>query len=114
MKAQYDESMKFKWPVSLAGLAPNSNMVTLVQSRASFPGCVPSSKLLPGGIWIIRAPITSSLCAHMMQQSKGQGNPNVGSILNHQSGLFENWKTGLSPLVNATLNAPKQLLQSFL
>lgn len=110
---EVSESMKFKWPVSLADPATNSNVLTLVQSQASFPGYGPSSKTLPGGIWIIRAPITS-LCVHVMQESRGQGNPNASSIPNHQSGLFENWKTGPSLLVNPTPNAPKQLLQSFL
>ena len=84
MKARYYESMKFKWPVSLADPAINSNTTTLVQSQASFPGYDPSSKILPGGIWIIGAPITSSLFAHMMQHSKGQGTQNASSILSHQ------------------------------
>lgn len=48
--AQYYEFMKFKWPVSSADAATNSNTVTLVQSQASFPGYDPLSKILPGGI----------------------------------------------------------------
>lgn len=86
--------MKFKWPVSLADPATNSNTLPVVQSHASFPGYGPSSEIRPGGIWMICAPITSSLCAQVMQQSKGRGNQNANSILSHHSGLFENWETG--------------------
>jgi hypothetical protein len=41
------------------------------------------------------------------------GIQNGSLVWRHQSELFENWKTGLSLLVNVVPNAPKQLLKMF-
>ena len=87
--------------------------VTLLQSRPLFQVMTLHQKSFRE-VFGLGAPITSSLCAHMMQHSKGQGNQNASSILSHQWGFSENWKTGLFSVAKTTLTAPKQLLQSFL
>lgn len=92
---------------------PNSNRLWLVQLLASYLGYGHSSKTVARGYLDYTWPNYIFFeCSYdaMVQRLVIQ---NASSILSHQSELFGNGKTGLSLLVNAVSNAPKQLLKVF-